>query len=78
MLKIKNAEPFDNYLLKVQFENNEELICDITEFLDRGSFIELKNKNLFKSFKVTGFSVEWPNHVDLSSDTLYAIGKKSA
>ena len=42
--------------------------------MEKGAFKELTDETLFKRFKNTGFSVEWPNEIDLSSDTLYAIG----
>ena len=74
MLQLEKITTKD-YTIKVLFQNGEEKTCDISVFLDRGIFQELKNKNLFAQAKNTGFSIEWPNGADLSSDTLYAIGK---
>lgn len=75
MLKLIKVLPLPNYKLKVEFENGEVGDCDITEFLDKGDFKELRDKSLFKQVKNTGYSAEWPNELDLSSDTLYAIKK---
>jgi hypothetical protein len=73
MKRITDIEILEPYKLKVKFSDNTERICDLTRFLDKGAFKELKDFNLFKRVKNTGFSAEWPNGVDLSSDTLQSI-----
>ena len=75
MLKLNKIVALPNYRLRVEFENGEVGDCDIREFLDQGDFAELRDKSLFEQVKNTGFSAEWPNELDLSSDTLYAIKK---
>ena len=75
MLKISTIEPLSEYNLKVLFENGEVKICNISQFMDKGAFKELMDDALFKGMKNTGFSVEWPNEIDLSADKLYAIGE---
>ena len=75
MLKISEIIPLSEVTLKVVFENGDVKICNISQFMEKGVFKELKDESIFKRLKNTGFSVEWPNEIDLSSDTLYAIGK---
>jgi len=75
MLRISEIIPFSKFMLKVVFENGEQKICNISQFMDKGAFKELKDEALFKRIRNTGFSVEWPNQIELSSDTLHAIGK---
>ncbi len=73
MVKVKSVKPMENYRLYVVFENNTEKVCDIRQFLDTGSFNELKDTQLFNQVKNAGYSVEWPNELDLSSDTLLSL-----
>lgn len=77
MLKITEIFSMPNYKLRVTFENGEDKVCDITPYLDKGVFTELKNEALFKRAVNRGCSVEcsveWPNEIDLSSDTLYLM-----
>jgi len=73
MKRITHIEILEPYKLKVKFSDNSERICDIARFLDKGAFKELKDFNLFKRVKNTGFSAECPNGVDLSSDTLQSV-----
>ena len=75
MLRISEIILLSKFTLKVIFENGEQKICNISQFMEKGVFKELQKKSLFKRFRNTGFSVEYPNKIDLSSDTQYAIGK---
>ncbi len=71
---VKVAEPLADYKLRIQFVNDELKEFDVTPFLDKGVFCELKDKNYFKQVRVALGSVEWPNQQDFSKDTLYLLG----
>ena len=68
---IKQVKPLENYYLKLWFENEEQKIFDLKPYLNKGIFNQLKNVSLFTSAQVVAGSVEWPNGLDLSYDTLY-------
>ena len=70
-LAVKEVKPIDNYKLILTFENNEVKIFDMIPYLDKGIFQELKDKNLFKSVKVSVDSIKWPNEADIDPETLY-------
>jgi hypothetical protein len=53
------------------FDNEEQKIFDLKAYLNKGIFSQLKNLYLFTSAQVVAGSVEWPNGLDLSYDTLY-------
>jgi hypothetical protein len=76
MKKIIEVHAKENYELIVDFETGEKKSCNILQFLDKGDFQELKDMEIFKQVKNLIYSVEWPNEVDLSSDTLDAIGMR--
>ena len=71
---IKAAEPLPNYKLKIRFANKELKEFDVTPYLDKGIFSELKDENYFKQVRVAFGSVEWPNKQDFSKDTVYLLG----
>ena len=71
---VKVAEPLADYKLRIQFVNDELKEFDVTPFLDKGIFSELKDKDYFKQVRVAFGSVEWPNQQDFSKDTLYLLG----
>lgn len=70
-----DVKPLPNHQLGVTFENEERRIFDVTPFLDKGIFTELKDESYFKSVRVAFGSVEWPNEQDFSKDTLYLLGR---
>ena len=68
---VKKVKHIENYCLKLLFENGEQKIFDLKPYLNKGIFSQLKNISLFTSARVVAGSVEWPNGLDLSYDTLY-------
>jgi len=71
---VKHVEAKDNYRLQLQFENGELKMFDVSPYLDKGIFAELKDQNYFKQVRVAFGSVEWPHEQDFSRDTLYLLG----
>ncbi len=71
---VKMAQALPNYKLKIQFTNNELKEFDVSPFLDKGIFSELRDVEYFKKVRVAFGSVEWPNEQDFSKDTLYVLG----
>ena len=72
--EVKLAQALPNYKLKIQFTNNELKEFDVSPYLDKGIFSELRNVEYFKKVRVAFGSVEWPNEQDFSKDTLYVLG----
>lgn len=71
---VKSVEAIAGYKLRLQFENGEQKVFDVSLFLDKGIFVELKDENYFKKVRVAFGSVEWPHEQDFSRDTLYLLG----
>ncbi len=70
-----NVKAENGYKLAVTFENGEKRVFDVTPYLDKGIFTELKNINYFRRVRVAFGAVEWPHEQDFSNDTLYLLGK---
>ena len=45
------VQPLDNYQLQLQFDNSETRIFDVTPYLDKGVFSQLKSIEQFKTVK---------------------------
>ena len=67
----KAVEPLPDYRLLITFENGERRIFDVTPYLDKGVFRELRNAAAFNSARVCFDTVEWSNGADLCPETLY-------
>jgi len=64
------VQPLDNYQLQLQFDNSETRIFDVTPYLDKGVFSQLKSIEQFKTVKPFFGGIQWENEQDLSRDTL--------
>jgi len=64
------VQPLDNYQLQLQFDNRETRIFDVTPYLDKGVFSQLKSIEQFKTVKPFFGGIQWENEQDLSRDTL--------
>ena len=72
---VRAVRPLDNYRLEIEFENGEQRVFDVKPYLDRGIFVRLKNRALFRAVRVVAGSVEWPGGLDLCYETLYAASE---
>ena len=60
-LAVIDVEPLNDYKLLLTFENGEKRIFDVSPYLDKGIFQELKNEEKFRTVRVSFDSIEWCN-----------------
>ena len=70
---VTHVEPLPNYRLKIIFENGDARLFDVSPYLDKGIFTELKDDAYFRQARVAFGAVSWPHDQDLSKDTLYLL-----
>ena len=75
---VKSVRALNDYELEVSFDNGECRRFDVKPYLDRGIFVRLRDHEVFRAARVVAGSVEWPNGLDLSYDTLYVEGRPIA
>ena len=68
---VKQVRPLEDYQLEVIFENGEQRLFNMKPYLQKGVFVRLQNRAVFRAARVVAGSVEWPGELDLSYDTLY-------
>lgn len=74
--RITNVMPLADYKVHLHFSNGEQGVYDLSKFLDRGVFKELRNEQYFKKVTVDNGTICWPHGQDLCPDTLYMDSKK--
>ncbi len=70
MNKVISVEPRDNYILFVKLSNGKVGEFDVSGYLDKGIFKELKNHSYFKQVRPAFGGVAWPHEQDFSADTI--------
>ena len=69
--RVRNVIPNDDYTINIIFDNGEERVFDVSPYLDKGIFKELRDINVFKSVKPSMGSIRWKHGQDFCPDTLY-------
>ena len=69
--KLLNATPLSDHRLLLLFEKQETRVFDVTPYLDKGVFVELRDETYFSRVRAHPNFVSWPHEQDLSRDTLY-------
>jgi hypothetical protein len=66
------VKPLDNYQLYVEVRNGQKGVFDMSPYLEKGMFRELKNPEYFNRVGVLLGAVSWPNGQDIAPETLLA------
>jgi len=64
--------PQQNYILLVTFDNGEEGLLDMSEYLDLGVFTKLREPSEFAKVNVAFKTIEWACGADLDPEFVYS------
>jgi hypothetical protein len=71
LLDVVKVEVEPDYKLRLEFENGEKRIFDMSAYMDRRPFVRIKELSLFALAKVDYGTVVWPGNIDIAPETLY-------
>jgi len=75
LLDVVKVEARPGYLLYLEFENGEKRIFDMTPYLEKRPFMQLKGSHLFALASVDYGTVVWPGNIDIAPETLYDLSR---
>ncbi|MGI9338843.1 MAG: DUF2442 domain-containing protein [Gammaproteobacteria bacterium] len=64
-ISVVSVKPLPDYRLQVALSDGRRGIYDVSSFLDKGVFKELKDPAYFARVKLFGSTVGWPNEQDI-------------
>jgi hypothetical protein len=67
-----SVEALPRHRLRVTLAGGQQGIFDMTPYLDRGIFRELRDPNYFKQVGIVFGAVTWPHEQDIAPETLLA------
>lgn len=70
MIKVISVRPLNDYKLFIKLSNGKEGIFDVSPYLGKGIFQELKDEKYFCNVKVAFGGILWPNEQDFSAETI--------
>jgi hypothetical protein len=71
LLDVVKVEAKPEYVLHLEFENGEKRIFDMSPYMDKKPFVQLKGSPLFAMASVDYGTVVWPGNIDIAPETLY-------
>jgi len=71
LLDVVKVEARPDYVLHLEFENGEKRIFDMSSYMSKKPFLQLKESPLFGMAKVENGTVVWPGNIDIAPETLY-------
>ena len=74
-VKVIDAIYIKDYTVQLTFNTFEKKVVDLKDQLWGEVFDPLKNKDVFRNFRLNDFTIEWPNGADFSPEFLYETGK---
>lgn len=72
MIRVTEVEPLGGFVLRLRFNDGTERVIDFEERLYGEVFEPLKeDPELFRSVKIEGPTIAWPNGADMDPDVLH-------
>mgnify|MGYP006280010791 FL=1 len=76
--RVIKVTPEENHCLLLEFSNGERREFDVSPYLDKGIFTQLKEKSYFRQVRVSMGTIEWPQGQDFCPDTLFEASRAIA
>lgn len=70
LIWITKASYLREYQIEIEFNNNIKGVVDFKQHLDKKIFEPLKELEIFRSFKLNSWTLEWENGADFSPEFL--------
>ena len=70
MIKVISVDPIEDYKLRIGFSNGRKGVFDVSPYIDKGVFVELKDKAYFRSVRAAFGGIMWPHEQDFSAETI--------
>lgn len=69
---VKTVKPLADYRIYVELVDGRRGVFDLTPYLDRGVFRELRDRAYFNRVGILYGAVTWPHEQDIAPETLLA------
>ncbi|MDE0154183.1 MAG: DUF2442 domain-containing protein [Gammaproteobacteria bacterium] len=78
MLRVHKVLHHKNYVLYVELNNGSKGYFDLSPYLDKGIFVQMKDMGYLKTVKPDSCGIYWPKGQDFSADTIEYEMQKGA
>ncbi len=78
MIKVTAVKALEDYQLELSFNTGETRVFDVSPYLNKGIFTELRNPSYFRSVRLAFGTIVWPNDHDFGPESLYVASRPRA
>ncbi|MBX9735238.1 MAG: DUF2442 domain-containing protein [Chitinophagaceae bacterium] len=71
-MKVLGVKYKGDYMIQVSFQDGIEGVIDLSDLVDKGIFIELKDTQKFSTVYTTGYSIAWSEELEIDAANIYA------
>ncbi|MEW5985697.1 MAG: DUF2442 domain-containing protein [Chloroflexota bacterium] len=72
LVRVRKAKPLDGFQVWLEFEDDTHRVVDLEPYLSGPIFQPIRNNPaLFRSIRIDGGTIAWPNGADIDPDVLY-------
>lgn len=74
MIRVRSVKPIEDYMVKIEFSNNERRTIDLESYLSGPIFDSIRNdREIFNGVKVDNVAgtIYWSNGADIDPDVLF-------
>lgn len=69
-IKVLSVEPIYNYKLRIRLSNGKSGFFDVSPYLDKGVFTQLRDSQYFQRVQVAFGGMMWPHEQYFSPETI--------
>lgn len=70
VVEVVSVEPLDDYKLRVKLSNGRKGFFDVSRFVGKGVFQELRDKEYFRRVYIDYGTVVWPHEQDIDPELI--------
>ena len=71
-MKVAGLKYINDYNVEVKFDDGVSGTIDLSELVNQGIFIELKDKKKFATLFSNGYSIAWSDELEIDAASIYA------
>jgi len=70
MIRVISVDPIDDYKIRIELSDGRKGVFDVSPYIGRGVFGELKDKAYFRCVRPAFGGIMWPHEQDFSPETI--------
>lgn len=71
-MKVQEVKYISDYIISIKFHDGIAGTIQLNDLVQKGIFKELQDKSQFAKVYTNGYSIAWPNELEIDATTIYS------